>query len=730
MAFFKVENGDGQRSRGLAKIAQRGKGQVLVEYFDVPGQAESPASWVPVSQVRAVALPVQTRVFVQSDDQTWRVGRVLNGEGDRILVQLPNTAPTLIDADRVFVRWTAPIDDPTSFLSQKVNETPLFADARSDFLAAVTAQRVAAQGISALLSSQIELTAYQFEVVRRILHDPVQRYLLADEVGLGKTVEAGVLIRQFFLDEPETARVLVIVPPALIGQWRQELAQRFLLGDLLDDFLHVVGANDLASIRDEIGAAGMLVVDEAHHLSNLADGSGSALYQTLLRYAPSIPRLLLLSATPALVDEAGFLRMVHLLDPVIFPLDDIEGFRQRIAARQDVAETVAALVPEDWLNFDDYLDRLLEAFPDDALLNTYVRKLQQVLERYRGDEGDDEFLGALASVRIHLTETCRLHRRIMRNRRSAVPWATPSRAGLQVWKYDSSATAYWAETLEALRLAIANSDAALDQNLLRALFEAALNPHVPASCATLMRLALPAYPELADPQVEFERASADVADDGARLTRLVDGLDELLRGRGKVVVFCGDEDVADNVYERLSAEFGRKVVRHSPEFDEDDDPEWRRFHDDDNCRILVCDHEAEEGLNLHGRRKLVVNYDTPLSPNVLEQRLGRVDRFGAGDDILSFALASDDDTLAQAWTACLDAGFGVFSQSIASLQYLVDDMLRDLPAGWLNGGLAHVDKLTTDLRGDKGLVRQEMRRIDQQDRRRGRQSGVRSARRG
>jgi ATP-dependent helicase HepA len=715
MAFFKAENGGGLHPRGFAKSAQRSKGQVLLEYFDVPGETDPPAHWVPVAQVRKVGLPAQTRVFVHSDGGGWRVGRVLDGNGDRILVQLPNVAPMLVDAANVFVRWTAPIRDPISFLAQKIVETPLFADARSDFLAAVTAQRVATQGISALLSSQIELNAYQFEVVRRILHDPVQRYLLADEVGLGKTVEAGILIRQFFLDEPETARVLVVVPPALVGQWRQELSQRFLLGDLLDDFLHVVGANQLSRIRDEIGTAGMLVVDEAHHLSNQAEGSGNALYQTLLRHAPSIPRLLLLSATPALVDEAGFLRMVHLLDPVIFPLDDIDGFRRRIAARQDVAETVAALTPDEWLNLDEYLDRLLEAFPDDALLTSYVRTLQRVLERYRGDE-DDEFLAALDQVRTHLSETCRLHRRIMRNRRSAVPWATPSRAGLEVWQYESRATTYCASALEALRVAVANSDAATDLNLLRALLEAALNPGVAAPRATLTRLMLPAYPELGVALAEFEQACAGVAADEARLLCLVDGIDELLRGRGKIVVFCGDSAVADMVYERLDEEFARQVERHASAFDEDGEAGWGRFHDDDSCRILVCDRAAEEGLNLHGGRKMVVNYDTSLSPNTIEQRLGRVDRFGAGDDIRSFALAGTDHLLEQAWIACLDTGFGVFSQSIASLQYLVDQMLRELPEAWLNGGAAHIEVLTASLQGDQGMVRREMRRIDQQDR--------------
>ena len=82
---------------------------------------------------------------------------------------------------------------------------------------AVTAQRAASLGMSAVLSSRIQLADYQFKVVRRVLQDPVQRYLLVDEVGLGKTIEAGVLVRQYLLDGAATARALVIVPPPLVA---------------------------------------------------------------------------------------------------------------------------------------------------------------------------------------------------------------------------------------------------------------------------------------------------------------------------------------------------------------------------------------------------------------------------------------------------------------------------------------------------------------------------------
>lgn len=716
MSFVKAER-DGEGDIGFGKIARRSNGKVLVEYFDVPMEVESPAFWISAAAVRSAVLPPQTRVFVRTENEGWRVARVLNGEGERLLLQLPNSMPALVDIEQVFVRWAAPITDPISFLSQKITETALFADVRSDFLAAVTAQRVSSQGVGALLSSAIELTSYQFEVVRRILQDPVQRYLLADEVGLGKTIEAGILIRQYFLDEPATARVLVVVPPALVGQWRQELQQRFFLGDLLDDFLLVVAADDTASILEVIGDVGMLVVDEAHHLSSLNAVNNDGLYKILLRYAPAVPRLLLLSATPALVDEGGFLRMIHLLDPVIFPLDDLDGFRRRIKARQEVAETVAALRPENMLILDEYLDRLLSAFPEDELLSANVQALQKILAGFP-DQADEEFLRSLADLRIYLSETYRLHRRIMRNRRSSVPsWITPDRAGVVIWDYSCKATAYFGTTVEALRLLAGNGAGSTDAELARLLFDAAINPNLPDSVEGLLRYAASTYPEFGDALNELARAAEGVQCHGARLTRLVDGLEIMLKERCDLIVFCRENEVADVVFARLKEEFGKQVVRHIPAFDEESGVvEWQRFLDDAACRILVCDRSAEEGLNLHGGLKVIVNYDLPASPNTIEQRLGRVDRFGAGDDVRSVVLACVDAPIEHTWIACLDSGFGVFSQSTASLQYLIDSMLRELPTGWLHQSLSYIVTLTAGLHGEDGLVKREMLRIDQQDR--------------
>jgi ATP-dependent helicase HepA len=125
-------------------------------------------------------------------------------------------------------------------------------------------QRAAAGGLTGLLSAPIALERHQVEVVRRVLHDPVQPYLLADEVGLGKTIEAGVIVRQHILDHPRDHRVLVIVPEQLQGQWESELRERLQVGAAYGHRVTIVALEELNQQPLASLAATLLVIDEAH----------------------------------------------------------------------------------------------------------------------------------------------------------------------------------------------------------------------------------------------------------------------------------------------------------------------------------------------------------------------------------------------------------------------------------------------------------------------------------
>lgn len=703
---------------GVGKLVGLAGNTAEIQFFDAPGAPLPEKLEVDLTAIERASLPAQTRVYRRVAGGRWQVGRVLEDDGPIVFVQFPNGETVNVEASEIQVRWSKPLVDPLPLLTVEATETPFLADARAEFTQAVARQHHAAAGVSAVLCSSVDLVDYQFDVVRRVLTDPIQRYLLADEVGLGKTIEAAIILRQYFIDDA-TARSVVIVPPALVYQWRRELTVRFGLGNELDDTLHVIANDDLDRLRKVIPSAGMLVVDEAHHLSRRSTVEQRQLYDLLESHARRVPRLLLLSATPVLGNAEEFLRVLHLLDPVVFPLEDLDGFKRRIASRQVVAEVVSTLVPQNVWGLGPDLERLLENYPDDPLLVAKVGALQQVLNSFP-DEEDEQFVAALDDLKTHLVESYRLHRRLLRNRRAAVSWATPRRAEMRPVAFTGQATATWRARLETLRLA-ATAAGSLTPSLEQALLQSAVNPNASAQLRTALAQAGLDHPDLLELAEAVDHAVQRLRDDPARTIALCRQVRALLETPGaQVVVFCDLPKDADRVAQALAGEVGDRVVRHEPvEVDEDGEvtaPQWEQFLSaPERIRVLVCDVRAEEGVNLHGGRKVAVHYDLPASPNRIEQRLGRLDRYGTGDPIVSYVLLDEANPDEAAWASVLDHGWGVFGQSVASLQYLIEATAGPLAREWVELGTVALDTQALQLGGEDGLVQREVRQLNHQD---------------
>ena len=132
--------------------------------------------------------------------------------------------------------------------------------------------RRATGGLTGLVSAAIEIVPHQIAAVRRVLQDPTLRYLLADEVGLGKTIEAGAIIRQVLIDEP-SRKVAVLVPLAITDQWTAELTRRFYITDF-PDAVKVLNY-DQAHELDPGSPPDLLVIDEAHNVISTDDVTSS-----------------------------------------------------------------------------------------------------------------------------------------------------------------------------------------------------------------------------------------------------------------------------------------------------------------------------------------------------------------------------------------------------------------------------------------------------------------------
>lgn len=711
---------------GVGKVIDTRDTEASVSWFDSPLK-EPAVEQITISKLVPVNLERQTRVYwLDRNSDAWRVGRVLDADDLKAEVRFANRQDLFLPVADLEVRWDHPVDEPSAFLAAQINESPQFAQARTRFARSLIAQRGACSGMSGLISSIIDLEQHQYEVVRRVLQDPVQRYLLADEVGLGKTIEAGVLIRQYVLDNPDQHRVLVIAPPALVVQWRRELRKRFLLGDLLDESLHVIPTNaGPEQLVDALRGAGMVVIDEAHHLSRDRD-----LYDRLREWIIAAPRLLLLSATPVLHNERGFLEMLHLLDPGVYQLDRAAEFKQRIEHRQALAESVAGLIPENLLQIEDFIDDLTQRFPDDTLLSQHADSLRDIVLGFP-DESDPQFIEVITKLRAHLTETYRLDRRILRNRRRDLPFLTPDRAGVESVDYSSPEVSRLIQAVEAWRSraageVYANEDSQYAHSLAQwfaLLLETVLVD--PPQVAALVRDRLQDLANAPtsvrwehEPLVELEDIAKQLSADRARLNALTTLLDRQLQGGKKVVVFCASTSVANIVSETLQRTLSEPVDRHVPNNDPEDDyaeQGWERFLSAPSPCVLVCDAEAEEGLNLQGGAKVIVHFDLPLAPNRVEQRLGRADRYGSGESIRSFALCCTDDPYTRAWLRYLDQGLRIFNRSVASLQYLIEEEMQGLAPALLIEGVDALNALTGRTGGEHGTAERELRRIDDQD---------------
>lgn len=704
-------------SLGVGKCIDRRGTLCSVEYFDSP-TTDVVVHTIEKDLIARVALAKHTRVYhFDEAARTWEIGRFLEDHGDSQLVQFPNAKLVYLKLESIFVRWSRPILDPTPLLANLINETPRFSDGRTTFVRSQMRQRAAAIGISALLSCAIELEAHQIEVVRRILQDPVQRYLLADEVGLGKTIEAGVLIRQCILDTEENCVVLVIVPGALVDQWRAELSNKFFLNRCLDRTIHVLAFDEGERIRAILPATTMLVIDEAHHLTErLAEGVNRN-YTDIAAASPAIDRVLLLSATPALHNERGFLQMLHLLDPATYPLCAEESFRRKIQSRQVLAEIVAGLRPENAPYLDYTIDQLASLFPDDELLQEHAAKLRTVIATM--PESDDPVLvEAIGWLQAHLSEVYRLDRRILRHRRRSIGGLTPDRSGAEIVRYRSGDRAGLTAALndwrfdEAVKLDAAGSEDLWDDCVhafWQVLDRASQYPD-PGAKADVFRVVQARM--MGDP----ERLAAlsrflgrpGLFDD--RVRALIGALIQLVHTQAQCVIFCSDVATANSLARKISEELGVAVDRHDP-----DNNAWMAFADGIDHPVLVCDRRAEEGLNLQGGKKVVVHYDAPLNPNRIEQRLGRTDRYGSGDAVRSLVLACEDDPFEMAWISYLNSALRVFDRSVASLQYLIEETVHRIARDLFTDGPDALTDLTTRSVGEQGLIDREIKAIDQQD---------------
>ncbi len=406
--------------------------------------------------------------------------------------------------------------------------------------------------VRGFVGGRVDLLPHQMSIATDVAARLVPRVLLADEVGLGKTIEAGLVLHRLHLTG-RAARILILLPEALVNQWFVELLRRFNLlfsifdedrcesivehdeaaNPFLDSQLVICDVGFLAKNPERAGQAvaaewDLLVVDEAHHLEWSPEAPGEQ-YTLVEQLAQRTPGLLLLTATPQQLGPEGHFARLRLLDPDRY--SDLAKFLDESSQYEQVARA---------------LDRLLAG---DAL-SAADRKL---------------FTSQSPRVAAHLSE-------------------------------GGSSERLVGELLDAFGTG-------------RVMFRNT-------------RAALTGFPKRKAHLVELP--------DGGELAAKVKWLAAFLKkhAKEKVLLICKTRKLVEQIAELLQ----REIAVNAGVFHEgltliQRDRNAAYFSEEDGARVLLCSEIGSEGRNFQFAHHLVL-FDLPENPELLEQRIGRLDRIG------------------------------------------------------------------------------------------------------
>ena len=446
--------------------------------------------------------------------------------------------------------------------------------------------------VKGLMGARVAVLPHQIYIAVEAMKRHHPRVLLADEVGLGKTIEAGMILHGSLVNN-QVSRVLIVVPPALLHQWLVEMLRKFNLSfrimdaerfDELKDsapdgnpFMAeqlVLCSLDTLLDNDEIGDAAtmadwdMLIADEAHHLQWEPDAPSDA-YTLIEELAMETPSVLLLTATPEQLGQSGHFARLRLLDPERF--GSLEQYLSEEAEFGWVASVADQLSNEQ------------------ALEAPQITQLQSLL----GEAFDDNQIKTLSSN------------------------ATMAMSDLSQEIIDKLVDRHGTG-----RLMFRNT-----------------------------RQAISGFPE--------RQLSTYTLDDDSLDSKAL-WLMEFLADQypAKILVICAHLESVQAIGEVLRVAGVQSAQFHENMSIVERDRAAAWFADpEEDCRLLLCSEIGSEGRNFQFLHNIVL-FELPQSPDLLEQRIGRVDRIGQTQTIqihVPVASNSVDDVLFQWYHQGLNA---------------------------------------------------------------------------
>lgn len=608
-----------------------------------------------------------------------------------------------------------------------------------------------------LTSAKIDLLPHQVVLVHRMANAQSRRFMVADEVGLGKTIEAALILRELAF-RGELERALIVVPAGLVENWRRELNEVFNLdfevfgfeGDVTDRrsnaFLkhhRLIASIDTlkrpARIKKlkEAPIWDLVVFDEAHHLTVTRNGNKVTKTENfkLAEALRDISRdMILLSATPHQGDNFRFWGLVRLLNPGLFQdekdmlenrhrlnavvirrtkADTCDKNGNTLFARRIVNTQAFMLSPEEKTFYNALTDYLQEGYNLAAMQGNQARALGFVMTIFQK-------IAASSFAAVKLT----LQKRVLM---LTIQEAIERDEALDVDTRDC----LYEEALDIIKLIYnlpndmvgqAQAEQRLIDSKLQLLkkrqakltdalkkMEGQESETIAAtgeeSAAIFIALALP------EERLRiYELLQKFPPRPETKTAVLTDALGQLWQQnpREKVVIFAtylGSVDVIRETIEKAFPDKGVDVLKGGDHGAKT--AAQKRFRRPDGPNVLVCTAAGREGINLQFA-KILFNYDLPWNPMDLEQRNGRIHRYGQKDTAQIYNLVAAD-TIEGRIFLMLEEKLEQIAKTLGKMDEMgqVAEDFRSQILGQMNTRISY-DKLYQEALGDPTLKRTQL----------------------
>jgi superfamily II DNA or RNA helicase len=581
-------------------------------------------------------------------------------------------------------------------------------------LTVIQLKRPLQQNLYSYLGSRTELQPYQFKPVLKLLRSPYGRMFIADEVGLGKTIEAGIIMTEYAA-RTSMDRVLICCPPALLYKWKSEMLERFdrefevMNGPRMreifsnPDFasgplrvivsLHLLRrAEMLELLSGWAGRFDLVVVDESHHMQNSQSRShaaGEAL-------SDCTEQMLMLSATPLSLRTADLFHQLRILVPEEF--FDLPAFDDRIAPNGHLNNAIRALRrrPAD----HTLAQRHLESAGTVGRLEgsgTYEEAMADL--RVLREPASD---AALFAVQLKINELNTIGHVFTRTRKREVREHFPTRRAnvIQVTPtaeetefYDAVTAFVRAQNVGSPSFAsimpqrqVASSIPAAREYLRARWGSHMVEAEEDALAEFDEDVSEPVRLEQISPSRRLQEAWAAVEGFDTKFDRFAEALEKYIGDGiardGKVMVFSFFRKTIELIARRLQ---GRRIggsdlrvsVLYGPTERDERSRIVEAFREEPGPHILVCSEVAGEGLDFEFVN-VMVNYDLPWNPMRVEQRIGRLDRYGQEAEVIHILNMSVAGTIEERILELLFNRINLFESAIGDLETILGNEIQEL----------------------------------------------------